>query len=87
MEESKKIDFSLVAPFWVDTAGYSDRDREMFVCGVEYHMIYLEMQECKKSTRSIHVENESRVKMLAKKLECKIKLTPYCNQWTTLEIL
>ena len=32
-------EYSLLMPFWIDTDGYTDRDREMFVCGVEFQMV------------------------------------------------
>lgn len=38
--DSNSAEFQPVMSFWIDTDGYSDRDRMMFVCGVEFQMIY-----------------------------------------------
>lgn len=47
----------LVTPFWIDTEGYSDRDRLMFVAGVEFQMIREELEVG--GARPIHRENET----------------------------
>ena len=79
--------YELLVPFWIDTDGYSDRDREMFVCGVEYYMVYQDLKKPEQSTRPIHVENESRIRMLAAKMNRKVRLQRYCDEWTTLTVL
>ena len=56
-------------PFWIDTEAYSDRDRKMFVCGVEFAMLMRELQQSPETVlRTIHTENESRARMMAHKL-------------------
>ena len=45
MVEPSDKDWSPIMPFWVDTEGYTDRDREMFVCGIELQMIYDKIKE------------------------------------------
>lgn len=62
------MNYSLEMPFWIDTEGYTDRDRQMFVCGVEFEMLRRELKSGKPVTRTIHTENESRARMLAHKL-------------------
>ena len=37
-DPADRTEFSLEMPFFIDTDGYTDRDREMFVCGVEFYM-------------------------------------------------
>lgn len=61
-------EYSLAMPFWIDTEAYSDRDREMFVCGVEFEMLRGELQSGKSIQRTIHTENESRARMMAHKI-------------------
>lgn len=73
-------------PFWIDTDGYSDRDREMFVCGVEFEMVRQQFADPKPIDRAIHAENESRIRMMAAKLRRIVKLTPdYAEGWSRLE--
>lgn len=61
-------DYSLEMPFWIDTDAYSERDRMMFVCGVEFEMLRQELSQPGKMLRTIHTENESRARMMACKM-------------------
>lgn len=59
------MEFGLVTPFWIDTDAYTDRDRQMFVCGVEFEMVRQLLEAgCWQHQRTIHTENESRIRML-----------------------
>ena len=76
--------YDLVLPFWIDTDGYSDRDREMFVCGVEFSMIYTEVAAGREWNKPIHNENCSRVRMLCGKLGLDYVMIRFCDTWTEL---
>jgi hypothetical protein len=67
--------YEMQMPFWIDTDGYTDRDREMFVCGVEFEMLRQELQMPRPVDRTIHAENESRAKLMAARFgrHCKIE--------------
>ena len=69
-------EYELRIPFWTDTEAYSDRDREMFVCGVEFEMLRVELVGGEQVCRTIHVENESRARMLAHKLARQVTIEP-----------
>lgn len=73
-------EFSLLQSFHIDTEGYTDRDREMFICGYEFATIYETMK--KKSSEEvgmmIHRDNESRVRMMAGKMGRIAEIVP-CN--------
>lgn len=57
--------YEMVVPFWIDTDAYTDRDREMFVCGVEFEMVRSILDRgIYEHQRTIHTENESRLRML-----------------------
>lgn len=65
-------DFSLECPFWIDTDGYTDRDREMFVAGYEFSLIVRKLcEDDAPFTQPIHRENESRIRMACAKFERK----------------
>jgi hypothetical protein len=61
-------EYGMVMPFFIDTAGYTDRDREMFVCGVEWQMVYDKIRSGERFNCTIHSENESRIRMMAGRL-------------------
>lgn len=86
MTTEDDAEFSLVMSFWIDTDGYSDRDREMFVCGVEFQMIYETIKNRRAWCQCIHTENESRVRMMCAKLGLPVKLERHCDMWTHCEI-
>lgn len=83
------MDYSLITPFWIDTDGYTDRDREMFVCGVEFEMIRDQLKRSWRGLleRRIHAENASRIRMLCGKYSestrCEITDTEY-SEWKQL---
>lgn len=79
-------EFSLVIPFWIDTDAYSDRDREMFVCGVEFQMVYEAIRSGRGWHQAIHNENTSRIRMMCGKLNVPHLMEPYCDTWTNLWI-
>ncbi len=83
--------WGLVLPFWIDTDGYSDRDRNMFVCGFEFCMIADDLKDGWSGCRPIHRENESRVRLLCAHVgvACEIRQhTGYdgCETWSDLLI-
>lgn len=49
--------------FFIDTTGYTDRDRLMFMCGFELCLLGQELKAGGKVVRVIHRENTSRVRM------------------------
>ena len=80
--------YGLVDSFYIDTDGYTDRDREMFTCGVEYQMI-LDLIALKwVGGRPLHTENSSRVRMLCGKKNVPCKITPLegYTEWVWLEL-
>lgn len=80
--------YSMDASFYIDTDGYSDRDREMFTCGVEWQKIYAIVKRGGAGTFNIHSENSSRFRMLFAKMKrkCEIRDTEF-SEWKTLEII
>lgn len=68
-------EFAPIMSFWIDTDGYTDRDRSMFVAGVEFQMIYAAIEKGWRGTRPIHRENESRLKLMCGRLgvQCEIR--------------
>lgn len=57
-------DFGLVCPFWIDTGAYSDRDREMFVCGYEFAELLRHIRhDAGELKTTVHRENESRIRL------------------------
>lgn len=91
-QEDEESDFGLLMPFWIDTDGYTDRDRAMFVAGAEFEQLYTLLRDSKSCQRPIHRENESRVRLMCGRLGLPCKLTPHtgyigCETWTDLEVL
>lgn len=84
--ESNEAEFAPIMPFWVDTDGYTDRDREMFVCGVEFQTVYETIKDKRDWCQCIHTENESRVRMMCAKLGVPVKMERHCDTWTHCEI-
>lgn len=72
MSESGKAEFGLAMPFWIDTDAYTDRDRDMFVAGVEFQMVTTLLKSGWHGSRPIHPENESRLRMAAGRLNRKV---------------
>ena len=83
---SDKAEFEPIMPFWIDTDGYSERDREMFTCGVEFQMVYEAIKSGAGWSQCIHTENASRVRMMCGKLEIQARLTHICSTWTDCQI-
>lgn len=77
-----EAEFSPVMPFFIDTESYSDRDREMFVCGVEFQMVYQTVTDKRDWCQCIHTENESRIRMMCGKLGLPVKMDRHCDTWT-----
>lgn len=66
--------FSLEMPFWIDTDAYSDRDRLMFCCGVEFEMLRKQFQAGSPIKTTIHRDNESRVRMMAGRFHRSVRI-------------
>lgn len=85
--------YGLVCPFWIDTDAYSDRDRSMFACGVEFAAILDHARDAPGPLSAvIHRENESRVRMLCGRFRRTCRIEPCGAQddpagtWSFLEI-
>lgn len=75
-ESNGDAEFGLVCPFWIDTDAYTDRDRQMFVCGYEFATIMHHARNSPEPFRStIHRENESRLRMMCARFgwSCEIE--------------
>jgi len=83
--EPQEIDI----PFWIETDGYSDRDREMFSAGFEFSDVIDQLLSSKKKfTRQIFTENSSRVRLLCGKFRrlCYITIDREDEKYSTLEV-
>lgn len=78
--------FDLECSFWIDTDAYSQRDRDMFVCGAEFMLLYTRVTAGEGWKQPIHVENESRVRMLCGKLRLPCQIVQFCDTWSECEI-
>lgn len=80
-------EYELVTSFWIDTDGYTDRDRDMFVCGFEFARILEAIEKGDGWAGPIHTENQSRVRMLCGRMRvpCSMK-TEVQAEWTHLKI-
>lgn len=78
----------LVLPMLIDGEAYSDRDRQMFVAGFEYHQIadYLERYPGLPLRRPVHSENEDRIRLLCSRMRRRLSLTRLCRTWLELEV-
>ncbi len=65
---SDEANYSLLMPFWIDTDGYTDRDRVMFVAGVEFEIVRQALNSGWTGSRTILKENESRMRMMCARL-------------------
>ena len=86
MPEQNEAEFKPVMSFWIDTDAYSERDREMFVCGAEFQQIYEAVKNKRDWCQAIHTENESRIRMMCAVLRIPVKLERCCDTWTHCEI-
>lgn len=89
-EESKCYGRKPILPFYIDTEGYTGRDREMFVCGYELSLVVQEIREGFRGQRPmpIHTENGSRLRMLASRLGVKMSIRA-CDEgkeWSWLTV-
>ena len=72
---SDEPEYHIEMPYWIDGPAYSDRDRDMFVNGAEFQMIYEIVKRQKWWEGNIHKDNESRIKMMCGKLNLKCEIT------------
>lgn len=79
---SYNSDWHTGMPFWIDTDSYSQVDRDMFVCGVEFQMVYQTILEKRDWDQCIHAENESRVRMMRGKLGVPVQMKRHDDTWT-----
>jgi len=80
--------FSMDMPFYIDTDGYTDRDREMFVAGAEFMQQYTELRVLRGEHKAtIMAENTSRVRLMCGRFgfECEIADTEY-PEWKFLTV-
>jgi hypothetical protein len=83
-------EYECVLPFYIDTEGYSDRDRLMFVCGFEICQLVDQIKAGYRGARElpIHTENASRVRMMGKYLGVKIETRDSGTEgWTWIEVI
>lgn len=98
MDSEQNEEYGLLVSFFIDTEGYSDRDRQMFVCGAEYAMIFSEVVGLRysappgtKIARLIHTENSSRLRMMCGRLGLRCQVVPHsgyegCEEWADLNV-
>lgn len=68
-QQGHAAEWGPILPFWIDTPGYSRRDRQMFVAGVEFLMVTNEMRHQDGEHRTtVSRENTSRLRMAAGQL-------------------
>lgn len=84
-------DYGLAMPFWIDTDGYSDRDRLMFCAGVEFEMVHKLLQNRWRGDRVIHRENESRLRLMCGKMGVKCSISRHvgyvgCETWSEMTV-
>lgn len=69
MDDDDHEVYHLGVPFWVDTDGYTGRDRFIFTCGFEFATFHERARDCPGPFRmTIHRENESRIRMACGRL-------------------
>lgn len=86
---SEPNEYGLVTSFWIDTDGYTDRDREMFCAGVEFDMILRLLEDGWEGTRVLRRENETRVRLLCAKRRIPCRIDQHegyegCETWSQL---
>src|SRR5690242_16551768 len=84
-------EYGLVMPFWIDTDGYSDRDRLMFCAGVEFEMVRQQLKSGWRGMRLIHRENESRLRLMCGKLGVRCSVSQHsgyegCDVWSDMTV-
>lgn len=93
-EESGSHDgeaYGLAMPFWIDTDAYTERDRAMFVAGVEFEMVHSLIKGGWTGERPICRENESRIRMMCGRLGVRCDIVPGegfdgCEHWSYLTV-
>lgn len=85
-EDSKE--WGLIRSFYIDTDGYTARDREMFVAGYEYCSVMDFIAKNRRFNGPVNVENSSRYKMGIPKLgNFKITIKPQGDEFPTWHLL
>ena len=85
-------EYQCVMPFWIDTDGYTDRDRKMFVAGFEFCQVLKQLESGWTGERPIHQENSSRIRMAARRLgRITLHIEPHtdyegCETWAHLTV-
>jgi hypothetical protein len=84
-------EYGLETPFWIDTEGYSDRDRALFVCGVEFQMVCEQLESGEPIDRPIHTENASRIRLLCGRRKRACEIEPHadyegCETWSQFRV-
>lgn len=88
-QQGEDAEYSCAMPFWIDTDAYTDRDRQMFTAGVEFQMVYQLLKNDWAGERTIHRENESRVRMMCGKMKRKCQIDPcegHGDTWAFLTV-
>ena len=83
---SNEAEWGMVQSFWIDTSAYSDRDRLMFVCGVEFEMVRRMLDGRWEGSHTIHTENESRIRMMCGRRGAACSIKRLCDTWSELRI-
>lgn len=76
----------VLAKGWINTDGYSDRERQMFNCGLAYAGIIRDIMDNIHIDQGISVENESRIRMACGQLGVPVIMTPIDDEWTNCVI-
>lgn len=83
---SNPDDVFLACPFWIDTDGYSPRDRDMFVAGFEYGLIYCNLVTGKPCSLVFGVENFDRVRMLLAEHKRKYQIVTLNEEYSRIDV-
>ena len=67
--------YQLAVPFFIDTDGYTDRDREMFCCGAEFRQFYEASKTGERYEATISRENMTRFRLASAFLDRRCELT------------
>lgn len=83
---SESDDVYLACPFWIDTDGYSSRDRDMFVAGFEYGLVYCNLVTRNACTLQIGMENFDRTRMLLSACKRKYRIVQMAVDYVKIEV-
>lgn len=85
---NEEAEYGLIQSFYIDTDAYSDRDRQMFVCGAEFWQIIAMLDDGWTGSKPIHRENESRVRMLCGRrgIRCDIRPCDGYEEWSEFTV-